>query len=179
MNNLEIFKKYFYNIDLEGEYFLERFWIKSNKYYIFILDSVFKEKTYIMFSKKYYLTIELTKSTKLSKYLELFSEIVSEFRVEQGLEIEKYEYWLPHCLVNGKKVDTQYIACSYGVSNELAIEYLTQFDEIFKGLYDVKRREYFGLPLFNTFEEAEKYIFKDNTKKYLQGLKEIEKLKRG
>lgn len=179
MSSLDIFKKYFYNIDLDGEFFLDRFWIKSNKHYIFILDGVLKDKTYIMFSKKYYLTIELTKKKELNKYLDEFSNIVIDFRNELGLEVQKYEYWLPHCLVNGNKVNTQYIACSYGVSNELAIEYITQYDEIFKGLYDRKRREYFGLPLFNTYEEAEKYILKDNTKKYLQGLKKIEKIKRG
>ena len=53
-------------------------WIKSNKHYVFLVDGLTGDKTYVMFSKKYFMTIELTKQTKLQNDLETFSEIVDE-----------------------------------------------------------------------------------------------------
>ena len=131
-----------------------------------------------MFSKKYYLTIELTKDKKLLSSLDEFAKIVDLFREENGLEVEKYEFWLPHCQVNGHRVETQFIAESYGVSPELALDYLVQYDEVFNAVYDKKKKEYFGLPLFLSREEAENYSFKENTKKYLKGLKIVDKFRR-
>ncbi len=178
MSNLEKFKKYYENVDLKGEFFLDRFWIKSNKHYIFIVDGFTQDKTYAMFSKKYYLTIELTKDKKLLSSLDEFAKIVDLFREENDLEVEKFEFWLPHCQVNGHRVETQFIAESYGVSPELALDYLVQYDEVFNAVYDKKKKEYFGLPLFLSREEAENYSFKENTKKYLKGLKIVDKFRR-
>lgn len=177
MSNLEIFKKYFYSVDLKGEPFLERMWIKSNKHYVFLVDGLTGDKTYVMFSKKYFMTIELTKQVKLQNDLDMFSDIVDEFRSELDLEVVKYEFWLPHCLVNGVNVKTQFVAESYGVSRELALDYLCKYDEVFSMLYDMKKGLYMGLPLFSSYADAESYKLKDNSKKYIKGLKIVEKFK--
>lgn len=179
MSNLEIFKKYFNCVDLVGQPFLNRMWIKSNKHYVFLIDGLTQDKTYVMFSKKYYMTIELTKNKKFEEDLNSFAEIVDLFREEEGLSVEKYEFWLPHCMVNGHTVETQFIAEAYGVSEKLVIDYMCKYDEVFNALYDSKKGLYMGLPLFSCREEAEKYTFKDNTKKYLKGLKLVEKYKKG
>ena len=70
-------------------------------------------------------------------------------------------------------MDTKLIAESYGVSSELALEYLEQYDAVFSKLYNNRKKTYFGLPLFLTYEEAENYELKDNTKEYIKGLKAI------
>ena len=82
---------------------------------------------------------------------------------------------MPHCLVNNQTVDTKLIAESYGVSSELALEYLEQYDAVFSKLYNNRKKTYFGLPLFLTYEDAENYELKDNTKEYIKGLKVIKK----
>lgn len=179
MNNLEVFEQYFNTENLVGEFFLDRFWIKSNKFYVFLVDGFTQDKAYVMFSKKYYLTIELTRNKKFEKGLQDFAEIVDIFRQNNDLKVEKYEFWLPHCLVNNQIVKTQFIAEAYGVSRELALDYLIQYDKTFSAIYNKEKQEYLGLPLFKNFEDAEDYPLKDNTKKYLKGLKILERFRRG
>ena len=73
-------------------------------------------------------------------------------------------------------LDTKLIAESYGISSELALDYLIQYDDIFSKIYDRKKKTYFGLPLLSTYEEAENYILRDNTRLYLRDLKRLNKL---
>ena len=176
MNDLnDIFVRYFNTINLKGEPFIDGIWIKSNKFYVFFAEESKVGKTFALVSKKYYLTIELTKDKNIRKSLDKISKIVDEFRSSQGLEVKKYQFWMPHCLVNNQTVDTKLIAESYGVSSELALEYLEQYDAVFSKLYNNRKKTYFGLPLFLTYEEAENYELKDNTKEYIKGLKVVKK----
>ena len=156
IDKLELFKRYFYDSIQVGEQIGTKIWIRSNSYYI--------------------LTVELTKETENSKLLDEIAEIVELFRQEKGLKVEKYSYWLPHCKVDGEVIGSQLVAESYGVSKELALEYLIQYDFVFKELYKKDKKTYFGLPLFDSYEEAEEFPLKDNTKEYKKGLKHIEKI---
>ena len=173
---VEIFEKYFNTVNTVGEPFIDNIWIRSNKFYVFFADEVQMGKTYGMFSKKYYMTVELTKDKGVQTVLDKVSRVVDAFREQQGLEVTKYEFWLPHCTVNGMNVNTKLIAESFGVSRELAVDYLIHYDEIFSKIYDEKKGVYFGLPLLSSYEEAENYILRDNTKEYLKGLKKLNKL---
>ena len=73
-------------------------------------------------------------------------------------------------------METKLFAESYGISSELALDYLIQYDDIFSKIYDKNKGKYMGLPLLESYEEAEKYILRDNTKEYLKGLKKLNKL---
>ena len=175
IDKLELFKRYFYDSIQVGEQIGTKIWIRSNSYYIFFGEEKQFGKTYALFSKKYFLTVELTE-TENSKLLDEIAEIVELFRQEKGLKVEKYSYWLPHCKVDGEVIGSQLVAESYGVSKELALEYLIQYDFVFKELYKKDKKTYFGLPLFDSYEEAEEFPLKDNTKEYKKGLKHIEKI---
>lgn len=172
----EIFIKYFNSINLKGERFLDDIWIKSNKYYVFFADELRMGKTYAMVSKKYYLTIEFTKDKKIQEKLAKIAKIVDNFREMNDLHIKKYQFWLPHCLVNNIVVDTKLIAEAYGVNRDLALSYIIEYDDVFRRLYNSNKAVYFGLPLFDSYEEADNYILKDNTKEYLKGLKVLNKI---
>lgn len=177
MNDLiKIFERYVNQIDLKGQNFFENIWIRSNKFYVSFGEENKLGKTYALFSKRYYLTIELSKEAKIQDKLGRIAEVIDLYRENKGLKVEKYQFWLPHCLVNDNLVETKLIAESYGVNRELALEYLIQYDEVFGRLFDKNRRLYFGLPLLDTYEEAENYILTDNTKKYLKGLRLLNKL---
>lgn len=173
MQLLDTFEKYFYSENAVGEEFVNGFWIKSNKYYVFFGKD---GKTYSLVSKKYYMTVELSKMESVIETLDIIGVIVEEFRKKNDLELKEYEFWLPGCLVNGNKVETHFLARCYGVSKDLALDYLIQYDDIFRGLYDKKTGHYFGLPIFTDYDEAKNYIIRDNTKKYLKGLKTLKKL---
>lgn len=173
---VEIFEKYFDTENTVGEPFIDNIWIRSNKFYVFLGEEMQMGKTYGMFSKKYYMTVELTKDKGIQAVLDKVSKVIDAFREKQGLEVVKYEFWLPHCTVNGINVETKLIAESFGVSRELAVDYLIHYNEIFSKIYDEKKAVYFGLPLLSSYEEAENYILRDNTKEYLKGLKKLNKL---
>ncbi len=175
-NLVDIFEKYLETNNNVGEPFLGDIWIRSNKYYVFFGEDIRMGKTYAMFSKKYYMTVELTKQKEMKGFLDDLSEIVDKIRQKRDLEIHKYQFWMPSCLVNGTVVGTKLIAESYGVSRELALEYLIQYDDIFSKLFDRKKGLYFGLPLLSSYDETEKYILRDNTKEYLRGLRKLNKL---
>ena len=173
---IDKFEKYLESADATGEPFLEDIWIRSNKYYIFFGESAKMGKTYAMFSKKYMMTIELTKDKSLQGIMNKISVVSDAVREKMGMKIEKYQFWLPHCIVNGITVETKLIAESYGISSELALDYLIQYDDIFSKIYDRKKKTYFGLPLLATHAEAENYILRDNTRVYLRDLKRLNKL---
>lgn len=172
--------KYFNSVDLVGEPFLidntVKIWIRANKFYVYFGEENKLGKTFALFSKKYYMTVELSKDLKIKDALDKIAEYIDLFREEKGVEIEKYQFWLPHCLVNNIEVETKLIAESYGINRDLALDYLIHYDKVFGRLYDEKRRQYFGLPLLCSYEEAEKYNIRDNTKSYLKGLKQLKKL---
>lgn len=173
---VEIFEKYLDINDTNGEVFLENIWIRSNNYYIFFGEEKRMGKTYAMFSKKYLMTIELTQDKSLKDTMDKIAEVIDVVRDAMEVEVTKYQFWLPHCTVNGITVDTKLIAESYGVSYDLALDYLIQYDDIFSKIYDRKKGLYFGLPLLPTYEEAENYILRDNTRLYLRDLKRLNKL---
>ena len=173
---LEIFKNYYHSENVVGEQFIDSIWIRSNKFYVFFGEERQMGKTYAMFSKKYCMTVELTKDKSVQSILDKVSEVVDAYRNFMGIEVSKYEFWLPHCTVNGMNVKTKLIAESFGISRELAVDYLIHYDEIFSKIYDEKKAVYFGLPLFSSYEEAENYILRDNTRAYLKGLKKLNKL---
>ena len=173
---VEILKKYFENENKQGELFIDNVWIRSNKHYVFFGEENPLGKTFALFSKKFYMTVELSKDKNVSLVLDRIAEVIDIFRSQQGLSISKYEFWLPHCIVNGNIVGTKLIAESYGVTRELALEYLITYDDIFSKIFDSNKYKYFGLPLLCSFEEAEKYTLSDNTRAYLKGLKKLNKL---
>lgn len=173
---LEKFKYYLNYSDSKGEWINNQIWIRSNEFYVFFGEENQFGKTYAMFSKKYFMTIELVNSEKYQDFLDFIADLVNLYREQMGLKVEKYEFWLPHCIVNGITVESKLIAESYGVSRELALEYMAQYDKAFKVLYDKKKKSYFGLPLLSSYEECETYPLKDNSKKYLQGLKTLKKI---
>ena len=175
---VEKFRTYFESENGVGELFLDNIWIRSNKHYVFFGEEQKLGKTYALFSKKFYMTVELSKDKAIKDVLDKIAEVIDIFRSQEDLVVSRYEFWLPHCQVNGHRVETQFIAESYGVSPELALDYLVQYDEVFNAVYDKKKKEYFGLPLFLSREEAENYSFKENTKKYLKGLKIVDKFRR-
>lgn len=168
--------KYFNSVDLVGESFLEDVWIRSNKHYIYFGEKNKLGKTYALFSKKYYMTVELSKDVRIKEILDRIAEYIDIFREEKGIKIKKYQFWLPHCLVNNIEVETKLIAESYGATRELALDYLIHYDNVFGRLYDEKRRQYFGLPLLESYDDAEKFKIRDNTKCYLKGLRHLQKI---
>ena len=170
------FEKYLNTNDTTGEHFTNNIWIRSNNYYVFFGEEMKMGKTYVMFSKKYLMTIELTKDKGLELTLDRIADVIDIVREKMGVQVEKYQFWLPHCTVNGITVDTKLIAESYGVSSELALDYLIQYDDIFSKIYDKKRGLYFGLPLLSSYDEAENYILRDNTRLYLRDFKRLNKL---
>ncbi len=173
---LNLFEKYINEVDLVGQKFYDNIWIRSNKFYVYFGEENKVGKTYALFSKKYFLTIELSKELTLQNKFDKIAEVIDLYREKNGLKVEKYQFWLPHCLVNNNLVETKLIAESYGVKRELALEYLIQYDDVFRRLFDKNRRQYMGLPLLDTYEEAENYNLTDNTKKYLKGLRLLNKL---
>lgn len=173
---IEIFKYYLDNENNVGELFLDDIWIRSNKYYVFFGEEERMGKTFAMFSKKYLLTIELTKDKMVLESLNRISKVIEIVRESLGYKIEKFQFWLPHCLVNNILVDTKLIAESYGIDRDLALDYLIHYDTVFSKLYNIKMNSYFGLPLFSSYEEAENFKLRDNTKDYLKGLKKLNKI---
>lgn len=194
MSNLDTFKKYFDNALLDGEVWFDDIKISSNSYYIFFTD-MSTNKALGLFSKKYFMTVEFVKDTKKSSLLQRLklkyfkkseklnfdierlnkiAEIVEEFRKERNIVIGQFEFWLPHCLIDGKEIGTQLVAGSYGVNRELALEYLIQHDMVFKMLYDVETKTYMGLPLMSSYEEAQEYPLGEN-KKYLLEYRRLNK----
>lgn len=173
MQLIDIFEKYYENSNQVGEPFVKSIWIRSNNFYIFFGEKERFGKTYAMFSKKYFITVELTKDKKHSKILDEIAKVIDEFRSKNNLVVEKYSFWLPHCLVNGNTVNTQLVAESFGVSRNLALEYLKHYDKVFEQIYNSIDNTYFGLPLFDTYEKAEEYQLSDNTEKYLRGLSDL------
>ena len=87
--------------------------------------------------------------------------------------VSKYEFWLPHCLVNRNIVEHKLIAESYGISRDLALDYIIHYDNVFSELFDKRTETYFGLPLLSSYTECLDYPLKDNTKSYLKGLKKL------
>lgn len=170
-----LFRKYFSNVDLEGEIFFDNIWIKSNHYYIFFLEDSLMGKTIALFSKKYYLTIELSRNKTKQNILNRIGEVVDRFREAEGLKVEKYSFWFPHCIVKGGIIETKKVAQSYGVSRELALDYLYHYDKAFAILYNPDTKLYMGMPLLPTCEEAESYTVKDNTREYYKALKALKK----
>lgn len=168
--------KYFDTSDTVGEHFIDNIWIRSNSFYVFFGEERAVGKTYAMLSKKYYLTIELEKDVEIKRSLDRISKVIDIFRSGRGVNINKYQFWLPHCLVNGTLVETKLIAESFGITRELSLDYLMHYNDIFSKIYDIKKNNYLGLPLLETYEEAEKYKLRDNTKDYLKGLKKLSKL---
>ena len=184
MTEYEVFKSYVNAVDVLGVVWFDDIYISSNSYYVFFKD-IDTNKVIAMFSKKYFITVELvldkkkrTFKSKLKDWLlgiskskkdytetlEKISGVIEEYRKEKGLTVSEYEYWIPHCIVDGKELATQFVASSYGVSRELALEYLIQYDHVFNSLYDTETNLYLGLPLMNTFEEANRYPLKENNK---------------
>ena len=51
-----------------------------------------------------------------NRYINSNPTIIDMYRKENGLAIEKFEFWLPHCIVNGNKVDVKLVAESFGIS---------------------------------------------------------------
>lgn len=191
---LNSFKRYFNTSDIVGEVWFDDIFISSNSYYVFFKD-ISTNKVIALFSKKYFMTVELTGKTKkdtiyqkiksnllkvpknLSKQhrnLEKIAEVVEEFRKELGYTISEYEFWIPHCLVDGKEMPIQIVAGSYGISRELALDYLVHNDEIFKMLYDTETNLYMGLPLKDTYEECEDFPLQENLK-YLKDFRKLNK----
>ena len=173
---LQIFTYYMENSDKNGTEFIDGLYIKSNDYYVFFMDNINIGHTFALFSKKYYITIELTKDKGVIGVLDKISDVINKYREEKNLEIVKFQFWLPHCYVNNQLVQTKLLAESYGVTCELALEYLLEYDDVFQKLYNTKSRTYFGLPLFETYEEAEEYVLKDNSKEYIKGLKKLKRI---
>lgn len=173
---VEKFRTYFENENGVGELFLDNIWIRSNKHYVFFGEEQKLGKTYALFSKKFYMTVELSKDKSIKDVLDKIAEIIDVFRSQEGLDVSRYEFWLPHCIVNGHNVDTKLVAESFGVNRELALEYMLAYDDIFSKIYDKNKGKYMGLPLLDSYEAAEKYILRDNTKEYLKGLKKLNKL---
>lgn len=173
---LEIFKHYLEHSDDKGTAFVGNLYIKSNKFYVYFMDDINIGHTFALFSKKYYITIELTKNKDVMRVLDKISEIINIYREENNLQIQKYQFWLPHCYVNNNLVESKLLAESYGVNRELALEYLIDYDDIFHEVYNSKCQTYFGLPLFKSFEDAENYDLCDNSKEYIKGLKKVKKV---
>lgn len=173
---LEIFENYFYSENVVGEQFIDSIWIRSNKFYVFFGEEAQMGKTYAMVSKKYCMTVELTKDKGVQSILDKVSEVIDAFRDNIDAEVSKYEFWLPHCTVNGVTVNTKLIAESFGISRELALDYLVHYDEVFSQIYNEKKGVYFGLPLLGSYDEAENYKLRDNTREYLKGLKKLNKI---
>lgn len=175
---VEVFEKYFETVNFKGECFFDSIWIRSNKFYVFLGEKDRYGKTFAMFSKKYFLTIELTQNEKYNKVLDFIGEITDKFRTNRYLVVEKYSFWLPHCLVNNNEVKAQLVAESFGVSRELALDYLIHYDKVFQKVYDKRYELYLGLPLLDSFESAKEYPLQDNTKGYLDGLKKLNRVVR-
>ena len=171
--DVEKFRTYFESENSVGELFLDNIWIRSNKHYVFFGEEQKLGKTYALFSKKFYMTVELSKDKAIQDILDKIAEVIDIFRSQEELVVSRYEFWLPHCTVNGHMVETKLIAESYGVSRELALEYMLTYDDIFSKIYDKNKCSYLGLPLLSSYEEAEKHILRDNTKAYLKGLKKL------
>jgi hypothetical protein len=171
---LEIFKKYLKNNNKNGEHFIDDIWIRSNKHYIFFGEENKVGKTFALFSKKYLMTVELSKDVKVRLVLDKIAEIIDMYRKENGLAIEKFEFWLPHCIVNGNKVDVKLVAESFGISRDLALDYMVQYDEVFSEVY--RKGKYFGLPLFESYDKAVNYPLKDNSREYIKGLRKVQKI---
>lgn len=170
---LEKFKKYLAISNSIGEVFLDNIWIRSNNFYVFFGEENQLGKTYAMFSKKYLMTIELSKDKVYQKELDIIADVVDLYREQNNLVVSKYEFWLPHCLVNGNIVEHKLIAESYGISRDLALDYIIHYDNIFSELFDKSTKTYFGLPLLSSYDECLDYPLKDNTKRYLKGLKKL------
>ena len=90
------FEKYLDTDNTIGEHFIDNIWIRSNKYYIFFGEENKMGKTYAMFSKKYLMTIELTKDKGLELTMDRIAEVVDIVREKKGVKIEKHQFWLPH-----------------------------------------------------------------------------------
>lgn len=178
-DKLEIFKRYVDESIKDIVYFTDRIQIKSNSSTVFFIDSQ-SQLVCAFYSKEFYVTIEITKNPEIIKELDVISEIVSDYRKEKGIEIKKYSFWTPHCLVNGNIVESRFICESFGIDKDKALLFLVKNDNIFREMYD-KKRGYMGLPLFDSWEDAENYELKENKYyiKYLKKLIKLEKMNKG
>ena len=118
-------------------------------------------------------SVELSKDKVYQKELDIIADVIDLYREQNNLVVSKYEFWLPHCLVNGNIVEHKLIAESYGISRDLALDYIIHYDNIFSELFDKSTKTYFGLPLLSSYDECLDYPLKDNTKRYLKGLKKL------
>ena len=73
---LEKFKKYLTISNNIGEVFLDNIWIRSNNFYVFFGEENQYGKTYAMFSKKYLMTIELSKEKGFQKELDIIADVI-------------------------------------------------------------------------------------------------------
>ena len=74
---VEILKKYFENENKQGELFIDNVWIRSNKHYVFFGEENPLGKTFALFSKKFYMTVELSKDKNVSLVLDRIAEVTT------------------------------------------------------------------------------------------------------